>query len=347
MTKQQKFIWLIIDLGALLIAFQLTYYARSYVSPIQELSFYFQFLLFSILSFFLSFSAFGIYRERLLFSISFFVDIMKAIFLWGFLLLAFSFFTKADYSRFVVLAFIFWAMFFVLTLRFALIWIAPRIFSNGREDEILLDIRRTTPFMYENGFAAYNRGFFVQIGKRIIDILISMAAMVGLALIYPIIVFLIKRDSPGPVLICQRRVGWGGKEFMFYKFRTMRYDTPLYAPTPSAYDDPRITKIGRILRRYSIDELPQFWNVLNGDMSIVGPRPEMPFIVAKYTPLERKRLLVKPGITGLWQIFGRKDLPLHENLEYDLYYVLHQSFFLDLAIMLKTFPHLFIPRGAY
>jgi len=127
----------------------------------------------------------------------------------------------------------------------------------------------------------------------------------------------------------------------------MHTGTELYAAAPRHGDDPRITEIGKWLRRYSLDELPQFWNVLKGEMSLVGPRPEMPFIVAQYTDWQKIRLQAKPGITGIWQILGRKDLPLEENIEYDLYYIFHQSFFLDLAIILRTIPHLLFPRGAY
>src|SRR3989338_2199847 len=122
---------------------------------------------------------------------------------------------------------------------------------------------------------------------------------------------------------------------------------PLYEQSPRDSGDSRITKAGRALRKYSIDEFPQFWNVLKGDMSVVGPRPEMPFVAERYNEWQKIRLTVKPGITGAWQILGRKDIPLEENLEYDIYYVFHQSLFLDLAIILKTVPHLLFPRGAY
>ena len=127
----------------------------------------------------------------------------------------------------------------------------------------------------------------------------------------------------------------------------MLADTPLYAPAPQGGEDRRITSAGRFLRKYSLDELPQLWNVLKGEMSIVGPRPEMPFLVARHNEWQRKRLSVKPGITGLWQILGRKDLPLFENLEYDFYYINHRSFLFDLVIILKTIPVIVLGRGAY
>jgi lipopolysaccharide/colanic/teichoic acid biosynthesis glycosyltransferase len=127
----------------------------------------------------------------------------------------------------------------------------------------------------------------------------------------------------------------------------MRYDTTLYGLAPQEVNDPRITKIGRLLRRFSLDELPQLWNILKGDMSLVGPRPEMEFIVRGYEPWQRLRLRAKPGLTGLWQILGRKDIPLHENLEYDFYYVANRNLILDTSILLKTLPAVLFGRGAY
>ncbi|MBS3902895.1 MAG: sugar transferase, partial [Anaplasmataceae bacterium] len=159
--------------------------------------------------------------------------------------------------------------------------------------------------------------------------------------------FLVKRDSVGSIFIRQERVGKDGKVFFIYKLRTMYSDVDLYAPSPSGEGDSRITRVGSFLRRYSLDELPQLWNVLKGEMSIVGPRPEMPFLVQRYNDWQRKRLLVKPGITGLWQVFGRKDIPLTDNLEYDFYYIAHQSFLLDLVIILKTIPTIILNKGAY
>jgi lipopolysaccharide/colanic/teichoic acid biosynthesis glycosyltransferase len=117
--------------------------------------------------------------------------------------------------------------------------------------------------------------------------------------------------------------------------------------TPITASDPRITRIGRLLRRSSLDESPQFINVLRGEMSIVGPRPAMSYIVDTYSDLQRKRLLVKPGITGLWQVMGRKDLPLYENPEYDYYYILNRSIMLDLFILCKTLHAVIKGKGAY
>ncbi|HNT36382.1 MAG TPA: sugar transferase, partial [bacterium] len=157
----------------------------------------------------------------------------------------------------------------------------------------------------------------------------------------------IRLSSKGTILFKQERVGKGGKIFVLYKFRTMYMDVPNYEEAPTRSDDPRVFGFGRFLRRSSLDEIPQLINVLKGDMSMVGPRPEMPFIVEKYDVWQRRRLLVKPGITGLWQIIGRKDLPLHANLEYDLYYVQNMSLFNDILILLKTIPVVFFGKGAY
>jgi lipopolysaccharide/colanic/teichoic acid biosynthesis glycosyltransferase len=132
-----------------------------------------------------------------------------------------------------------------------------------------------------------------------------------------------------------------------WKLRTMRADVPLYEEAPRGGGDPRVTAYGRWLRTTSIDELPQLWNVLRGEMSLVGPRPEMPFIVATYDEWQRRRLTVEPGITGLWQILGRKDLPMHHNLHYDFYYIRNRSLTLDLSILIRTVGAVLTRRGAF
>jgi exopolysaccharide biosynthesis polyprenyl glycosylphosphotransferase len=172
--------------------------------------------------------------------------------------------------------------------------------------------------------------------KRSFDIVFSLLVIVGTIWLWPFIALIIKLSSRGPVIFKQQRIGLGGRPFMMYKFRTMHFDAPAYATTPQHSSDPRITKIGRILRKLSVDELPQFLNVLIGDMSVVGPRPEMPQIVALYSPVQRQRLCVKPGITGIWQISADRKNPIHENIDYDLYYIEKQSFFLDITIILTT-----------
>jgi len=183
--------------------------------------------------------------------------------------------------------------------------------------------------------------------KRTFDVLFSTISLIFTFPLWLVILAAIKLDSLGPGVITQVRIGENGKTFKMYKFRTMKYDTSLYNKAPVAKNDARITKVGKLLRRFSLDELPQFINILRGEMSVVGPRPEMPFIVKKYTYWEKKRLEIKPGLTGLWQILGRKDLPLHENLEYDFYYINNQSFALDIVIIVKTIPIVMKGTGAY
>jgi lipopolysaccharide/colanic/teichoic acid biosynthesis glycosyltransferase len=134
----------------------------------------------------------------------------------------------------------------------------------------------------------------------------------------------------------QKRVGKNGKLFNIYKFRSMYTSTPQYDVSPTQSSDPRITRLGKFLRRTSLDELPQLINVFLGDMTLVGPRPEMPFIVDRYGDQHRRRLQVVPGITGLWQLSADRALPIHENMEYDLYYIRNRTFFMDIAILLHT-----------
>lgn len=172
--------------------------------------------------------------------------------------------------------------------------------------------------------------------KRIFDVVFAAVVLTLTGPFWPLLVLVVKLSSPGPVFFVQERVGLGGKLFRMYKFRTMRADAPVYAAAPSNSGDPRITPVGRLLRRLGLDELPQFWNVLKGDMSVVGPRPEMPQIVSEYNELQKQRLAVKPGITGLWQISVDRRNPIHENIDYDLYYIENQSFFLDLMIVFTT-----------
>lgn len=183
--------------------------------------------------------------------------------------------------------------------------------------------------------------------KRGIDIFFSLFGLILISPIWLIIVAIIKLDSKGPAHICQTRVGWNNRPFTIIKFRTMYHNVPLYGLAPKNDFDGRITKVGKFLRRFSLDELPQLLNILKGEMSLVGPRPEMPFIVENYVPWQRFRLKAKPGLTGLWQILGRKDIPLHENLEYDFYYVANRSLLLDSSIILKTIPAVLFGKGAY
>jgi exopolysaccharide biosynthesis polyprenyl glycosylphosphotransferase len=183
--------------------------------------------------------------------------------------------------------------------------------------------------------------------KRLADFAIGgfLALLISpLALLFAV---LIKLDSRGPVLFAHERVGWKGRRFRLVKFRTMKTSTDPYAEAPVDQGDGRITRFGRFLRRTSLDEIPQFINVLKGEMSLVGPRPEMPFIVNTYSEWQAVRLDVKPGLSGLWQVAGRKNLPLHHNLEYDFYYVKNQSLALDAEIALRTIPAVVFGKGAY
>jgi exopolysaccharide biosynthesis polyprenyl glycosylphosphotransferase len=172
--------------------------------------------------------------------------------------------------------------------------------------------------------------------KRVFDFL---AAITLLILLFPLclaLALMIRLDSPGPVLFRQQRVGKNSKLFTLYKFRTMGVTAPAYQFSPTESNDPRITRVGRFLRRTSLDELAQLINVVKGDMSLVGPRPEMPFIVEQYSTAHTQRLRVKPGITGLWQLSADRAFQIHENIQYDLYYIRHRSFFMDFAILLHT-----------
>jgi exopolysaccharide biosynthesis polyprenyl glycosylphosphotransferase len=186
-----------------------------------------------------------------------------------------------------------------------------------------------------------------EVAKRVFDV---CGTLVGLALFAPLFAFCawrIRATSPGPALFAQQRVGRDGRLFRMLKFRTMHHGVDPAAPAPSAPGDARVTPVGRWLRATSLDELPQLWNVLRGEMSLVGPRPEMPFIAAGYDEWQRRRLSVKPGITGLWQIVGRKDLPMHQNLQYDFYYIRNRSLALDASILLRTLGAVLSRRGAF
>jgi len=183
--------------------------------------------------------------------------------------------------------------------------------------------------------------------KYSFDSVLAISCLILTLPLWLVIAFAIRFDSPGNILITQKRMGIYGKPFYIYKFRTMLLNTPLYSKSPKKRNDLRVTRVGRFLRRHSLDELPQLINILKGEMSFVGPRPEMYFIVKKYNAWEKRRLSVKPGLTGLWQILGRKDLPLTENLEYDFYYINNQSFLLDIIILLKTVPAVLKGKGAY
>lgn len=194
--------------------------------------------------------------------------------------------------------------------------------------------------------------------KRLLDILFSAAGLVLCIPLFAVIALAIRLDSSGPVVFAQRRVGKNGKEFTMLKFRTMVVDAELRlkdlqhandgaGPLFKMKNDPRVTRIGRFLRKLSLDELPQIINVLRGDMSLVGPRPPLQSEVDAYESHTFRRLLIKPGLTGLWQVSGRSDLSWDESVRLDLYYVENWSVVGDLIIMWHTFKAMIRPQGAY
>ncbi len=184
--------------------------------------------------------------------------------------------------------------------------------------------------------------------KRVFDI---VASLVALAFLYPVMIAVamaIRADSPGPVIFRQRRAGRGGDPFIMQKFRSMRADADVYGRSPTGGDDPRLTRVGRFLRERSLDELPQLFNVLNGTMSLVGPRPLYERQAKAWTARQRRRLDVLPGITGWAQVKGRADLPIEDKIELDLWYVQHRSLVWDVRILLATFGRAFTQReGVY
>lgn len=195
--------------------------------------------------------------------------------------------------------------------------------------------------------------------KRSIDLLVSLFGLAILAIPMAIVAILIRIDSNGSVFYTQTRLGKQGRPFTMYKFRCMVTDadqkwSELVQNTQGADrrlfkdpNDPRLTRVGKTLRQLSLDELPQLWNILRGDMSLIGPRPPLPKEVVEYEDWQKQRLLVRPGLTGLWQVSGRSDLTFDEMIHLDLYYAENWSAWLDLKIMLRTIPAVLLRRGAY
>jgi undecaprenyl phosphate N,N'-diacetylbacillosamine 1-phosphate transferase len=188
---------------------------------------------------------------------------------------------------------------------------------------------------------------FFQILKRGLDIVISLSALVILLPVLLIIVIAIKVGSKGPAIFKQKRAGKNGVPFVFYKFRTMTIDADPYGNSPKSGRDPRLTKIGRILREYSLDELPQLFNILKGEMSFVGPRPLYLSQIPEWSERQKKRLLVKPGLTGLAQISGRGEITREEKLELDVKYVETAGILADVRIALATIASVFRRKGIY
>ncbi len=195
--------------------------------------------------------------------------------------------------------------------------------------------------------------------KRVVDVIGSIMLLIGLSPLLLFIAGLIKLTDNGPVFYVSTRVGRWGREFACPKFRSMyvgadKAKAKLEANqdhknsvTFKMKNDPRITWIGAILRKTSMDELPQLWSVLKGEMSLVGPRPPLPSEVEKYTLDERRRLDIVPGLTCIWQVSGRSDIPFDQQVKLDLQYIQSQSFWVDFKILVRTIPAVFLGRGAY
>ncbi len=195
--------------------------------------------------------------------------------------------------------------------------------------------------------------------KRLLDILLAGPLFILALPFFGLLALAIRLESPGPALFMQARVGRWGTLFKMYKFRSMYSDAEarkaeLLAANEMAggvtfkmQRDPRITRIGRFIRKASIDELPQLWNVIKGDMSLVGPRPALPAEVDTYSLADRRRLEVTPGITCIWQVSGRSDIPFPQQVELDVQYIESQSLRTDLKLLLKTVPAVLFSRGAY
>jgi lipopolysaccharide/colanic/teichoic acid biosynthesis glycosyltransferase len=169
--------------------------------------------------------------------------------------------------------------------------------------------------------------------KRLFDVLMAGVALVLLSPVFLVLAVLIRLGSPGPAIFRQERAGRDGRPFTMYKFRSMRSEADAFGPSPSSAADPRLTRLGRWLRETSLDELPQLWNILKGDMSLVGPRPLYMSQAEAFTPRQRRRLEVRPGIFGLAQVQGRGELPHEEKLELDVQYVERMSLAQDLRIL--------------
>ena len=199
------------------------------------------------------------------------------------------------------------------------------------------------------GYRAIKRGF---------DVLASGLALILLSPLFLILIVLIKREDGGPAFYSQERIGKNEKPFKMWKFRSMivnadkmveqlEEQNEIDGAMFKIKDDPRVTKIGHVIRKYSLDELPQLWNVLKGDMSLVGPRPPLPSEVAEYTDYDKQRLLVIPGCTGLWQVTERNEADFDEMVWLDIVYINHSGLWEDLKLIIKTVLVMIHPNGAY
>jgi lipopolysaccharide/colanic/teichoic acid biosynthesis glycosyltransferase len=201
--------------------------------------------------------------------------------------------------------------------------------------------------------------------KRILDVLLTLVLALPLCIVMLLIALAIRLDSDGPIFFRQKRIGLDGAEFELLKFRSMHdnCNDALHREAIERYiadqalndgaddlqykqaDDPRITRVGKFIRKTSLDELPQFLNVLRGEMTLVGPRPPLQYEVEQYSPRDMLRLCGKPGLTGIWQVYGRSQVPFHEMVEMDIYYLQQQSTWLDLKLIVLTIPVMLSGRG--
>jgi lipopolysaccharide/colanic/teichoic acid biosynthesis glycosyltransferase len=186
-----------------------------------------------------------------------------------------------------------------------------------------------------------------RVAKRLLDLLLSATSLLLLWPLMLLLILLVRLDSVGPAIFRQQRAGRDMKPFTLYKLRTMRTDVDPYGISPTDGHDPRLTRLGRFLRESSLDELPQLWNVLKGDMSLVGPRPLYTAQAEQFNSRQRRRLEVRPGLTGLAQTTGRGDLPHAEKLELDVQYVENASLLLDIRIMMRTLLHVIRRKKVY
>ena len=217
-------------------------------------------------------------------------------------------------------------------------------------------LSRSSRFRLAMWNATVRGAYFV---KRAFDVFVSGGLMLLLSPVFLATYLAIRLTSPGPAFFSQTRVGRYGRHFKFWKFRSMRIDAESMKKSLMSENesgdgvifkmkkDPRITPVGRFIRKFSIDELPQLWNVLKGDMTLVGPRPPVPSEVAEYTLEDRKRLNVIPGLTCTWQVSGRSEIPFREQVRLDKEYIRTHGFWNDLKILAKTVPAILTGRGAY
>jgi len=246
----------------------------------------------------------------------------------------------------------------------------PRHFDVLRRQELLEELESLYGRRSGSGWRNYLRfcrkkyGWIVIVGgtkfvKRVVDVIVSIVVFFVLAPLMLSVAAAIKLTDGGPVLFWQTRVGMYGREFAFPKFRSMVVDSERLRKelldknvhgdgvTFKMKRDPRVTWIGRIIRKLSIDELPQLWCVLKGDMSLVGPRPPLPDEVRKYSLKDRRRLDVRPGLTCIWQVRGRGDIPFEEQVALDVEYINSRSIWRDFLLLLETIPAVLFGRGAY